>query len=331
MAENSKIEWTTHTFNAWRGCTKISPGCTHCYAETMSKRNPGTLGVWGDKGTRVIAAESYWRQPLKWNAEAAAAWDLWSRESSHAGAPPPERRRVFCASLADVFEDWQGPLTDSQGRRVLRGEWEECLTSGDEPLTLDYFRFELFNLIRRTPHLDWLLLTKRPENVAGMTAEFLGAWELEFMPNVWLGVSVEDQARADERIPLLLQTPAAVRFLSVEPLLGPVDLTEWLCETKIFDLDGEIMRPIDWCIIGGESGHNARPCNLAWIRSLVAQCQAAGVACFVKQLGADPTGADYVDGKMALGTLLLDDRKGGSPEEWAADLRVRQFPKPAKE
>ena len=91
------------------------------------------------------------------------------------------------------------------------------------------------------------------------------------------------------------------------------------------------MRPIDWCIIGGESGHNARPCNLAWIRSLVAQCQAAGVACFVKQLGADPTGADYVDGKMALGTLLLDDRKGGSPEEWAADLRVRQFPKPAKE
>lgn len=194
MAE-TKIEWTSYrrpdgsmvpgyTFNPWRGCTKVSAGCANCYAETMSKRNPEVLGIWGDNGTRAVATESYWRQPLKWN-----------REAEKAG----KRRRVFCASLADVFE--------------RRSELEQP-------------RGGLFRLIAETPYLDWLLLTKRPENV-----NYLSPWGSEAWPwpsNIWLGTSVENQEQADKRIPELLKVPARVRFLSCEPLLGPVDLTKWI-------------------------------------------------------------------------------------------------------
>jgi protein gp37 len=163
----SKIEWTDYTFNPWRGCTKVSDGCKNCYAETWSKRNPSTLGIWGDHGTRVIASESYWNQPHKWNREAAAT---------------NTRRKVFCASLADVFED--------------RPELHEP-------------RVRLFNLMEATPHLDWLLLTKRP----AFAREWLfGACHddrfIEHLPNFWLGTSVENQTTADERIPLLLQIPS---------------------------------------------------------------------------------------------------------------------------
>lgn len=329
MAENTKIEWCHLTFNPWRGCTKVSPGCTNCYAETMSKR--------------VIAAESVWRQPLKWDHEAKAAG---------------ERRRVFCASLADVFEDWKGPVVNTNGRVIVRQDWEECLERAEEPLTLDYFRFELFNLIRRTPNLDWLLLTRRPENVKAMTAEFLGAWRVTHQPNIWLGVSVENQAAADERIPVLLQTPAAVRFLSCEPLLEAVDLWQWLgCPddgvtadrpgTRLLEAGRAAFgsKPcIDWVIVGGESGPRARPCNLAWVRSIVAQCRAASVPVFCKQLGSNAWSAVKEDhiARIAQGCamgsattapspwrLWLTDPRGGDPEEFPEDLRVRQFPEAA--
>lgn len=275
MAENSKIEWTHHTFNPWRGCTKVSAGCANCYAETLSHRNPKTLGVWGDNGTRVVAAESYWKQPIKWNQAAKEAG---------------ERHRVFCASLADVFED-QPELDGPRGRLV--------------------------QLIGKTPQLDWLLLTKRPENVKPLLSRLRAngdsdsptAWEFLFgdgaiYRNVWLGVSVEDQASADERIPLLLQTPAAVRFLSIEPLLGPVDLRPKAPEaysilgkfygTGTFDPSGMSPAPdrvlncfpkIDWVIVGGESGHHARPLHPDWARSIRDQCQAADVPFFFKQWG----------------------------------------------
>jgi protein gp37 len=250
MAANSKIEWTMHTFNPWRGCTKVSPGCANCYAEALSHRNPKVLGVWGDNGTRVVAAESAWREPLKWDRAAAAAG---------------ERHRVFCASLADVFED--RPELVKPRRR-------------------------LWQLICATPHLDWLLLTKRPENINRM----LGPRGLNFyavegpvpcpQPNVWFGVSVEDQARADERIPLLLQTPAAVRFLSCEPLLGPVEFSDVTKRSDaVAQLGKKALGGIDWVIVGGESGHGARPMHPAWARSLRDQCQAAGVAFFFKQWG----------------------------------------------
>ncbi len=241
MGINSKIEWCTHSFNPWRGCTKVSAGCTNCYAETLSHRNPKTLGVWGDKGTRVVASESYWREPMKWQRAAFMAG---------------ERHRVFCASLADVFED--------------RPELESP-------------RLRLLDLIRQTPNLDWLLLTKRPQNVVPMWA-FYDRKDQYFPPNVWIGTSVENKQTANERIPHLLCVPSAVRFLSVEPLLedlGDLRMEDcWLPEDCYTFADR-----IGWIIVGGESGHNARPVHPLWVRSIRDQCVNAGVSFFFKQWG----------------------------------------------
>lgn len=293
MGAETKIEWCHATFNCWRGCTKVSAGCANCYAETLSGRNPGTLGVWGPNGTRVVAVEGMWSQPVKWDAAAKRAG---------------ERHRVFCASLADVFEDWPGPMHWSDGKQLWHlypptGTWST--NPGDVadkvPVTMQDVRLRLFRLIDRTPNLDWLLLTKRPQNVARMVDQWVGANPLP--RNVWLGTSVENQQAADERIPHLLRVPAAVRFLSMEPLLGPVNLER----VKLLDSDhpelgkpdvtmhaltgwhGGANRPdrtrIDWVIVGGESGANARPMHPDWARSLRDQCQAAGVAFFFKQWG----------------------------------------------
>lgn len=300
--QNTKIEWARHTFNPWRGCTRVSPGCAHCYAEILSHRNPKTLGVWGPQGTRVVAAESAWREPLKWDREAAALG---------------ERHRVFCASLADVFE---GP---------------ETLPRDSVPIVADA-RERLFHLVRQTPNLNWLLLTKRPQNVRpilekskrGLTQPYepdeLADWCYDWFngrapSNVWIGTSVENQATADERIPHLLQVPAAVRFLSCEPLLEDLG--------KI-DTSG-----IQWVIVGGESGPHARPCELAWVRALIEQCHEADTPCFVKQLGSNLRGLtrhglDHDHLAAALGsTYRLRDPKGGDPDEWPEDLRVRQCPR----
>jgi protein gp37 len=276
MAENSKIEWTDHTFNPVRGCTKISDGCKNCYAEKLSLRNPATLGEWGPNGKRSIAVESYWRAPVKWN-----------RIAKEGG----QRRRVFCASLSDVFEDhpdWIAP------------------------------RKRLFRLITDTPDLDWLLLTKRPENISRLIYQSLDYsddpdWSEmgephgldafsfdELYPNVWLGVSVENQEQADKRIPYLLKVPAAVRFLSCEPLLGPVNFVRHCIEAKLAACEkvepNQLVRMglnrqlpsfpwIDWVICGGESGPGARPMHPDWARSLRDQCEAAGVAFHFKQWG----------------------------------------------
>lgn len=238
MAENSKIEWTTHTFNPWRGCTKISDGCKNCYAEALSRRNPATLGIWGDNGTRVVASESYWKQPLKWNRDAATTG---------------ERPRVFCASLADVFED-RPDLIESRDR--------------------------LFQLIDRTPYLDWLLLTKRPQNIERLWP--WGWYDDQFTwPNVWLGTTAENQEQADRRIPELLKIPARVRFLSCEPLLEAVDLrAHWLNPSW----SSLVVKP-EWVIAGGESGSNARPMQAVWAQGLRDQCVAADVPFLFKQWG----------------------------------------------
>lgn len=165
--ENTAIQWATHTFNPWRCCTKVSTGCANCYADAMSGRNPKTLGVWGPGGTRVMAAESYWRQPVKWNKAAA-------------GCSPADRPRVFCASLSDVFEDWQGVMVDASGQQLFEfGGW--WLTDYDVPLGIELavagcplsmsaVRRRLFRLIDSTPNLDWLILSKRPENMLNMMA-----------------------------------------------------------------------------------------------------------------------------------------------------------------
>lgn len=224
MGENSKIEWTTHTFNPWWGCTKVSEACKHCYAETWAKR----LGqkVWGPKVERRTMSDNHWKQPLKWNRDAENTSD---------------RPRVFCASMADVFED--------------RSELVEPRT-------------RLFNLIEATPNLDWLLLTKRPQNVKTMAK-----WDQDWPDNVWLGTTVELQTRADELLPFLADIPAKVRFISAEPLLGPLDLRPWMGST------------IDWVITGGESGPKARPASPKWFRDIHTQCMEQSVAFHFKQWG----------------------------------------------
>src|SRR6185437_5053286 len=363
MAENSSIQWTTHSFNHVRGCTKISPGCAHCYAETTSKRNPLVLGMWGPKGTRVVAAEAQWKLPVKWNREAGETvkrWEMAAREvqSEYDYVDPYERPRVFCASLADVFEAWDGPMVDSWGTELcichecgtfMHYSSRECkpgCTCDRAPrrLTMQDVRARLFRLIDDTPNLDWLVLTKRPENIAKMMpavglpdAGVPGTLGRRIMlPNLWLGTSVENQTAANERIPHLLRVPAAVRFLSVEPILAYPPFHENYKMT----FGANDFRGIDWCIIGGESGPRARPCNVSWIRSVVEQCKAAEVPCFVKQLGSKPrmSWGEYCDWKEnppavdcdrnTVDDIRLRDSKGGDIEEWPATLRVREFPNP---
>lgn len=223
MGKNSKIEWTHHTFNPWWGCVKISHACTHCYADTWARRVG--MDLWGPKAPRRFFSDAHWRQPL-----------LWDREAEKTG----QRLRVFCASMADVFED----------RRDL-----------DKPRT------RLWELIEETPHLDWLLLTKRPEHIGRLGMR--GAWPA----NVWLGTTVEDQRTAEERVPHLAAQSAKVRFISAEPLLGPVDLTRWLGDS------------LHWVIAGGESGGKARIVSPTWIRSLRQQCRSGKVGFHFKQWG----------------------------------------------
>lgn len=223
MAENSHIEWTHHTFNPWWGCVRVSPACKHCYAESMAKRYGHE--VWGVGSNRRFLSDNNWALPLKWNAAAKAAGS---------------RARVFCASMADVFED----------RRDLDAE-----------------RVRLWALIGATPWLDWLLLTKRPQVISE-----LAPWGKVWPHNVWLGVTVDDQRRAEERLPVLVDIPAAVRFISAEPLLEQIDLELWLDR-------------LDWVITGGESGGHSRPSSPSWFHSLHDQCMAAGVAFHFKQWG----------------------------------------------
>jgi protein gp37 len=233
--ENSEIQWTDHTFNPWIGCTKVSPACLNCYAENLMDKRYGRV-EWGAGKPRQRTSKENWRKPIQWNNKAGILGI---------------RQRVFCASLADVFD------------------------SGAP----DEWRTDLWQLIERTPNLDWLLLTKRPENISGMVP-----WQT-WQPNIWLGTSVENQKYADIRLPILSQLPA-VKFISAEPLLGEISLDG-------FD--------IDWCIVGGESGANWRAMDLNHVRSLRDQCTARGIAFFFKQhsnfnpksLGRDLDGREW--------------------------------------
>lgn len=246
MGKATDITWTDHTFNPWWGCIKVSPGCEHCYAETFSKRTGHD--IWGPAKTteRRLFGDKHWAEPQKWNKEAAEAG---------------VRRRVFCASMADVFED-HPMLVESRER--------------------------LYALIAATPNLDWLLLTKRPENVARMLEITPG--DNSFWHNVWLGTSAEDQQRFNERIPLIvkLRQHFPVLFVSVEPQLGPVSLWPYA-------------PVLDWIIVGGESGPKHRPFSLKWARSLRDECLMANrrVAFHFKQVG----GVHH-----AAGGRLLDSR-----------------------
>lgn len=249
MGEDTGIAWTHHTFNPWWGCVEVTDECSRCYARTFAKRTGHD--VWGKDGERRTFGDAHWREPLKWDRAAALAG---------------ERRRVFCASMADVFED----------HPVAQGE-----------------RPRLFALIEATPNLDWLLLTKRPENMLMMAPV---GWSPSWPRNVWAGTSAGSQATADRAIDELVQVPAAVIFVSAEPLLGRLNLRPWLgteCTHEDAYVDHSVnavecrrcddARPIDWVIVGGESGPKHREMCLPDAVDLVRQCREAGVACFVKQ------------------------------------------------
>lgn len=243
MAENSKIEWTDHTFNPWEGCQKVGPGCDHCYAETRNARFGGGVAVnWGPGAPRRRTSASNWQQPLKWNAQAM-------REG--------RRFRVFCASLADVFDN-QVPV-----------QW----------------RRDLFDLIESTPHLDWLLLTKRIGNARSLYAESYLDSARPWPANVWLGATVVNQDEADRDIPKLLAVPARIRFLSVEPMMGPISFVGMFANPTNPADGTNALEALDWVICGGESGPHARPMSPDWARSLRDQCKAAGVEFLFKQWG----------------------------------------------
>jgi protein gp37 len=303
MAEKTKISWADATFNPWRGCVKVSPGCQFCYAERESGRNPAVLGVWGPRGTRVLAAQHYWNMAEKLD-----------RYSQKAGVP----RLVFMASLADLFEKWDGQMTDHLTRPLWRnypaGSYDhpsEVRGPASGPYTLGHARARVWQTVRATPHLIWLILTKRPENVPAMMPD--GAW-----PNVWLGTSVESQDYVP-RIDRLLECGRDVGgyFVSAEPLLGHLDLTGCLTGP---DHPGP---RVGWVIVGGESGarDKARPFNLFWARSLYEQCAAAGTAYFLKQLGDRP---------VRTSARAVEDYPAGPGGKdvtlWPLDMRIQEFP-----
>lgn len=255
MSENSKIEWTDHTFNPWEGCQKVGPGCDHCYAETRNARFAGGTAInWGPGAPRRRTSAANWRKPLAWNANHDAFF-----------AEHGRRQRVFCASLADVFDN------------AVSVQW----------------RYDLLRLIMDTPNLDWLLLTKRIGNAAGMLEQAMRAltiqregWADNYLPNVWIGATIVNQAEADRDIPKLLEVPARVRFLSMEPLLGPVEFSNVSRRSDAVTVLGQrALGGIDWVIVGGESGTGARPMHPDWARSLRDQCAAAGVPFLFKQWG----------------------------------------------
>jgi protein gp37 len=260
MGQNSSIEWTDHTFNPWVGCIKVSPGCKNCYAEELMTRKGRWANTWGPAQIteRIKTSADNWRKPLAWNKQA-------EKEG--------KRYKVFCASLADVFED-NDQLID--------------------------WRLDLFELMKSTPMLDWQILTKRPD-VARLFFRLRSDY---LLPNIWMGTSVENQEYADKRIPELLQIPAVVRFLSVEPLLGPVDLWSahysWPNGGSGLGSAFAWGQGINWVIVGGESGPKARPMHPQWVRDLRDQCHEAGVAFFFKQHGewiSKPEIADLTDGR----------------------------------
>jgi protein gp37 len=254
MAEQTKIQWADATFNPVIGCMKVSAGCDNCYAENMMDTRMGRV-KWGQRnteattasvGTRIRTSEGYWQGPLRW-----------ARQARKTGV----RKRVFCASLSDVFDN----------------QW----------LMKD--RSDLFDLIESTPEIDWLLLTKRPENINKLSPF---SWMSKIPRNIWLGTTAENQETFDRRWPILRKFSSVVRFISYEPAIGPLSMA----------LHNE--KP-DWLICGGESGQGHRDMNPAWAYRIMDECKAASVPFFMKQMSGTKK-----DGKI--------------PD----DLMIRQFPIP---
>lgn len=280
----SNIEWTGQTWNPIIGCSKISEGCRNCYAISQAYRNLMMVrGIPEEKRGRLAYYEGLTKSMSEWSGKV-----VFVPEALEIPLKRKKPTTYFVNSMSDLFHD------------KVKDEW------------LD----QIFAVMALTPQHTYQILTKRPERMK----EYLS--NRSILPNVWFGVSVENQKAADERIPLLLQTPAAIRFLSCEPLLGIVDLSRWLpiqLEEDGWDHCLASFSPptFDWVLIGGESGYNARPCNLEWIEEIVEQCLAGDVAVFVKQLGSNPQGINF----------KLSKKKGGDFNQFPASIQFREMPK----
>lgn len=340
MGATSKISWTDATFNPFIGCQHATytgadgkehahQGCLHCYAEAdMDKRRKRV--TWGgeqDGGTRSRTSAAYWRDPIKWNKAAQAAG---------------VRRKVFCASLADVFEAWSGPILDHNGERCCYEPKQGWLTqpasieqppAGARFATMTDIRRDLFRLIDATPWLDWLLLTKRPQHVEAMwglpedegtgfhAIPPGGTRPLKHRANVWFLISASEQATYEWAVPWLarLRHIAPVTGISAEPLLGPLNLN--LLGVLPFDICPQmtwVYQVVNWIITGGESG-SERPCNVDWLQDVIDQCRGLPVKVFTKQLGSYAThgGGERFPGVTG---------KGADPLQWPLSLRVQEFP-----
>jgi len=301
MSANTKIEWADHTFNPWIGCTKVGPGCDNCYAKADFEDRKHRV-TWGAGQAR--SRTKTWGDPVRWN-----------KQHLSFGIKHGRKQRVFCASLADVFDN------------EVSENW----------------RIDLFSLIEETPNLDWLLLTKRIGNASRMVP-----WSAcsEPFANVWIGATICTQEEADRDIPKLLAVPAAQRFVSMEPLLGPVDLG--LCDCDMGSrpgpnglggvtcsrCNGGGGRMLDWVIVGGESGPNARPMHPDWVRSLRDQCQAAGVPFLFKQWGEwvderhahldQPVRSSikHTTSKLTIDGSVVPMRRPNGPESYTGIYRV---------
>lgn len=353
MSERTNISWADSTASPWFGCSMKSPGCAHCYAHGLMRTRFEPLvreayrlagiaewrmcDTWGDKAPRVLS-KSFWRDVRGWNSKPLVCDNCQKTESAVNRSASPicgrcggtmHRRKIF-PSLMDWLDNMPAGIIDQNGK------W----------LDPQQVMAEMLTAIRDTPNLIWMLLTKSPERFFEIVGEFdmpyegpLEAWVSSWVrdknppENVWIGTTVEDQTRADERIPHLLKIPARIRFLSCEPLLGPIDLWGARYRNK-GGYTGEVTSwgGVDLVIIGGEGGPGASPCNVDWIRSLKDQCQAARVCAFVKQLGSNVCGDRWKRGEREFHNFGINDwsfirhPKGGDPSEWPEDLRVQEMP-----
>lgn len=310
---DSKIEWTDAVWNPTSGCTRASAGCDHCYAFTMTKR----LAAMGQTKYQGLTGKGHFNGVMKTHDDELQKPLRWKKP-----------RRVFVNSMSDLFHD--GVPFEFIDKvfsimAICPQHTFQVLTKRPE-LMAEYLTTigqdcrELSSWDRGSRLAQWCTDSLSPQQNQNLyDTSSAGWWESKRMPNVWLGASVENEEQCDERIEHLTKCPAAVRFVSFEPLLESVDpgFRNWADSEKY---------GIHWAIIGGESGHGARPCHVRWVRLLVEDCQLAGVPCFVKQLGANCVGAFDDNHQRTTGRLHLSDRKGGDWNEWPADLRVREFP-----
>jgi len=335
----TNIEWATLSANPLKyrrksdgkvvwACVKTSPGCAHCYAESIALRF--------DRGRLFSAKNMEEVEPFLDEKELQKILT-----AKTIGGVPVSGSKCFLGDMTDVFGEWVPDALLDRLFAVMacrRDVTFQILTKRAERMA-EYFES------RSKSAKFW----KDAANSFGYSLEFQGISLVPFpLPNLWLGVSVENQEQANKRIPHLLKVPAAVRFLSVEPMLGPVELRRIPVPTYPgVKFDSLLTRGkgawgtgarIDWVVCGGESGHGARPCNVEWIRSIVRQCREAGVACFAKQLGSRPVEslatfdfkrwpAETAWGERdGVASIFVDDPKGGDMSEWPEDLRVREFP-----